>query len=89
MIFSRAALRSVIVALLFLAGLVAGTANALAQSATPPPDKIDRLLELLSDPDVKTWLAAQGDQGGDAAAGRMPAAVRARWRRPASHRRST
>jgi small-conductance mechanosensitive channel len=62
MILSHAALRSVIVALLFLAGAIAGTTNALAQSAPPPPDKIDRLLELLSDPDVKTWLAAQGDK---------------------------
>ena len=61
MIVSRAALRSVIVALLLLAGAIAGMANALAQSTPPPPDKIDRLLELLSDPDVKTWLAAQGD----------------------------
>ena len=45
-----------------LAAFVAGTADALAQSATPPPDKIDRLLELLSDPDVKAWLAAQDDK---------------------------
>jgi moderate conductance mechanosensitive channel len=32
---------------------------AHAQSPAPPPDKIDRLIELLSDPDVKAWLAAQ------------------------------
>ena len=62
MVPTRAALRSVIVALFILAGFVAGMANALAQSATPPPDKIERLLELLSDPDVKNWLAAQGDK---------------------------
>src|SRR5215218_6218635 len=56
-----AALRSIIAVVLVLAGFACGTANALAQSAAPPPDKIDRLIELLSDPDVKTWLAGQGD----------------------------
>ena len=50
MIVSRAALRSVIVALFLLAGFAAGAANALAQSTTPPPEKIDRLLELLPTP---------------------------------------
>jgi small-conductance mechanosensitive channel len=40
--------------------LVAG--SALAQATNPPTDKIDRLIELLSDPDVKAWLAAQDDK---------------------------
>jgi len=31
---------------------------AIAQS--PPAEKVDRLLELLADPDVEAWLAAQG-----------------------------
>jgi small-conductance mechanosensitive channel len=47
---------------ILLAGLLSGALNALAQSAAPPPDKIEHLLELLSDPDVKAWLAAQGDK---------------------------
>jgi moderate conductance mechanosensitive channel len=36
-----------------------GAGAAHAQPSTPPPDKIDKLIELLSDPDVKAWLAAQ------------------------------
>jgi len=45
---------------LLVAAALAFTAGSLhAQSTTPPPDKIDRLIELLSDPDVKAWLAAQ------------------------------
>jgi moderate conductance mechanosensitive channel len=42
---------------LVLAAFAAGPLQA--QSTTPPPDKIDKLIELLSDPDVKAWLAAQ------------------------------
>ena len=80
-----AALRSVVVALFVLAGIAAGAANALAQATTPHPDKIDRLLELLSDPDVKAWLAAQGDHAapappppaaaGDGSMGMAPAGI--------------
>jgi small-conductance mechanosensitive channel len=42
-----------------LLGLFFAAGSALAQSAAPPPDKIDRLVELLSDPDVKAWLTQQ------------------------------
>src|SRR5262245_65571012 len=40
-----------------IAAVAAGDVHA--QSQTPPPDKIDQLIQLLSDPDVKAWLAAQ------------------------------
>jgi len=43
--------------LFFLLTLPAGTVPAFAQS--PPPQKIDALIELLNDPTVKAWLAEQ------------------------------
>lgn len=46
-------------ALVVMALLAFGASPLHAQSAPPPPDKIDRLIELLSDPDVKAWLAEQ------------------------------
>src|SRR5262249_2153174 len=39
------------------AAVAAGAVRA--QSPTPPPDQIDKLIELLSDPDVQAWLAPQ------------------------------
>src|SRR5690348_11886308 len=64
---------ALLLALFFAAG------SASAQSAAPPPDKIDRLVELLSDPDVKAWPTqqnakaanpppAEAGSGGDAGA---------------------
>ena len=46
-------------AALLAVALTCAAVAAHAQSPTPPPDKIDRLIELLSDPEVKAWLAAQ------------------------------
>ena len=43
--------------------------RVLAQATPPPPDKVDRLLELLADPDVKAGLPRKATSG-DAAAGR-------------------
>src|SRR5262245_23918927 len=51
-------IRAALLAIALLCAAVAASA-VHAQSPTPPPDKIDRLIELLSDPDVKAWLAAQ------------------------------
>ena len=39
--------------------LFAMPAPLQAQTAAPATDKVDRLLELLSDPEIKTWLADQ------------------------------
>jgi moderate conductance mechanosensitive channel len=39
--------------------LLAMPAPLQAQTAAPATEKIDRLLELLSDPEIKTWLADQ------------------------------
>ena len=79
-----AAFRSAIVIVFLVTGLIAGMAGALAQSA-PPTDKIDRLLELLSDPDVKAWLAAQGEkaapppaEAGDGESAMAPAGLSSR-----------
>ncbi|MET0575086.1 MAG: mechanosensitive ion channel family protein [Mesorhizobium sp.] len=53
--------RSAFVVLVLIAGLFYGPGSVFAQTpAPPPPEKVDRLLELLSDPEVKAWLAAQG-----------------------------
>jgi moderate conductance mechanosensitive channel len=52
--------RAALLAVLMVCGGLGATGSALAQAAaTPPPDKIDQLIQLLSDPDVKAWLAAQ------------------------------
>src|SRR5215216_5782384 len=39
--------------------LLALPAPLQAQTAAPATEKVDRLIELLSDPEVKTWLADQ------------------------------
>ncbi len=68
----RAAVRRVAFAVLVLAPLMGGSA-ALAQQAqpqgapTPPPHEVQLLLDLLRDPAVQQWLAAQ-DQAQRAAA---------------------
>jgi len=54
-------LRGTLFATLLLCGMVAAGATS-AQETTPPPDKIDQLIGLLSDPDVKAWLAAQDEK---------------------------
>ena len=41
----------------FLCALLTLSVPAVAQ--TPPPEKVDKLIELLSDPTVKTWLESQ------------------------------
>src|SRR3954470_15630105 len=51
--------RAALLTALLLSGAFGLATRAHAQATTPPPDKIDRLIELLSDPDVKAWLAAQ------------------------------
>ena len=54
--FATNLLRSLL-CLFFLLVFPAGTVPAFAQS--PPPQKIDALIELLNDPTVKAWLAEQ------------------------------
>lgn len=57
--FSRL-LRDALFLAVFLCSLNASGTGASAQTAAPPPpDKIEQLIGLLSDPDVKAWLAAQ------------------------------
>lgn len=51
---------------LFLCSFLVLSAPSAAQ--TPPPEKIDKLIELLSDPSVKTWLENQAKGGTPAAA---------------------
>jgi moderate conductance mechanosensitive channel len=58
----KSALRSLVVLLVLSAGLFSGAVSVLAQSSAPPPEKVDRLVELLSDPEVKAWLDAQGEK---------------------------
>ena len=53
------AIRAIVLVAATCFGLLAGAASAPAQANPPPPDKIDQLLGLLSDPDIKAWLAAQ------------------------------
>src|SRR5215510_12809060 len=36
-----------------------GSSLAAATQASPPPEKVDTLIELLSDPPIKTWLKEQ------------------------------
>lgn len=54
-------LRSGLIALLALAGLVLLQNAGWAQAAAPnlPPEKAQRFLELLNDPEVKAWLQAK------------------------------
>ncbi len=67
----KSSLRSLLVLLLVLsASLFAGAAGVLAQTSAPPPEKVDQLLKLLADPDVKAWLGAQGEKTAPSAAGR-------------------
>ncbi len=54
-------LRCAFVAAILCAGLLASPQTAIAQSE-PPPAKVDLLIDLLADPDVKAWLAAQNDK---------------------------
>ena len=51
--------------------VLTGAAPSFAQS--PPPEKVDQLIELLNDPGVKTWLAEQGAKGGTPKAAPPPA----------------
>src|SRR4051794_3318699 len=50
--------------------LLAMPAPLQAQTVAPVPEKVDRLLELLSDPEVRTWIA---DQDKKAAPATQPA----------------
>jgi small-conductance mechanosensitive channel len=47
--------------------LLAMPAPLQAQTAAPVPEKVDRLLDLLSDPEIKTWLADQNKKTAAAA----------------------
>lgn len=75
----------------------AGATVALAQApAAPPPDKIDQLIGLLSDPDVKAWLAAQDKKAaeppaepGNAAGAMAPAQISSALDMVRSHVRET
>lgn len=55
--FSTAAVLRRLFCLIFLLAVVPGAAPAFAQS--PPPERINTLIELLNDPAVKAWLAEQ------------------------------
>ena len=69
----RAAIRRIALAVLVLAPLMGGAA-ALAQQSpaetaqTPPPHEVELLLDLLRDPAVQQWLAAQDQVRSEAAA---------------------
>jgi moderate conductance mechanosensitive channel len=65
------ALRSGLIALLALAGLMLLHSPSPAQTAAPaiPPEKAQRFLELLNDPEVKAWL----EHKAPAAAAQAPA----------------
>ena len=45
---------------LVLVDLLAGTALAQQSSPTAPPPKAQQLLQLLEDPEVKSWLEGKG-----------------------------
>ena len=68
----RAAIRRIALAVLVLAPLMGGAA-ALAQQSpaetaqTPPPHEVELLLDLLRDPAVQQWLAAQDQVRSEAA----------------------
>jgi small-conductance mechanosensitive channel len=55
------ALRTVLVILFALTSLLPLQSQLLAQTASPelPPEKAQRFLELLNDPEVKAWLASK------------------------------
>ncbi|HNB27815.1 MAG TPA: hypothetical protein PLR41_12690, partial [Alphaproteobacteria bacterium] len=61
----RAAIRRIALAVLVLAPLTGGAALAQQSPAgtaqTPPPHEVELLLDLLRDPAVQQWLAAQGE----------------------------
>lgn len=57
---------SVLLAIVIGATFVAGPVSA---QTPPPPDKVDQLVKLLSDPDVKAWLEHQNQQAAAAPAG--------------------
>jgi small-conductance mechanosensitive channel len=56
---------------LFLVFMLNGSSLAAAAQASPPPEKVDQLIELLSDPAIKSWLKEQvtSDRPKQAAAG--------------------
>lgn len=57
----RLAIRLLFLSLFALAAPVAAFAQstAAAQPSAPPPDKVRELIQLMNEPDVKQWLAAQ------------------------------
>ncbi|MEZ2131109.1 MULTISPECIES: mechanosensitive ion channel domain-containing protein [unclassified Sinorhizobium] len=58
---------AVLLAIVISATFVAGPASA---QTPPPPDKVEQLVKLLSDPDVKAWLERQNQQPASAPSGR-------------------
>lgn len=88
--------RNVLFAVLMLWSAAWATVATAQTPAPPPPGKIDQLIGLLSDPEVKAWLAAQDKkaaeppaEAGNAAGAMAPAQISSALDMVRSHVRET